>query len=325
VNSAATNSQRYRVYGLRVASDLPIPELARVSSGDVVSDVHVRFLGHRRHLAADQQWVFRSDRETGEMEWGCARTPDGYLVRFPDLADFLVALDGRHIACCATGLEPGGESVRHLVLDVLLPLGLKLQGCETLHATAVLTPHGVCAFIGPSGAGKSTIAAAFLNAGYPVLCDDCLVLSADDPTWVAAGYPGIRLWHDAFSALSTGERAAALGPYATRKRRWPHGLAGHDFSTDHRPLKRIYRLMWPSADRRPTTRPLESVPRHEAFMELVAATFRLDVTDRRVLAREFHVFDRLARSVQMRRLWLTDDLSSKTAREAVLSDVSGET
>jgi hypothetical protein len=322
MNMAATDRQ-YRVYGLCFASDLPIPELELVSSCDVVPDVYVRFLGDRRGHAANEQWVFRCERENGQLGWGCARTPQGYLVHFPDLADFLITRDGRHIVCVATALDRGGEYVRHLVLDLVMPLSLKLRGRETLHATAVLTPHGVCAFVGPSGSGKSTIAAAFFNAGYPVLCDDCLVLSADDPTCAATGYPGIRLWSDAFSALAADARASSLAPLPSMKRRWALGSGRHHFSAELRPLKRIYRLMWPTAERPPISRPLESVPRHEAFMELVAASFRLDITDRRVLAREFHVFDRLTKSVQMRRLWLTDDLLSRTACEAVLSDVAG--
>jgi hypothetical protein len=321
MNVAARGAGPYRVYGLCVASDLPIPELEPVSSCDVAPDVHVRFLGDSRGHAAVQHWVFRCERANGQLEWGCAHAPQGYLVRFPDLVDFWIASDGRHIVCCTTALDRGGESIRHLVLDLVMPLSLKLRGHETLHATAVLTPHGMCAFVGPSGSGKSTIAAAFLNTGYPVLCDDCLALSAGDPTLAAAGYPGIRLWSDAFSALAKGERASSLAPQFKLKRRWAHGFGRHLFSAELRPLKRIYRLMWPTADQRPPSQPLEPVPQQEAFMELVAASFRLDVTDRRVLAREFHVFDRLTKSVQMRRLWLTDDLLSKTACEAVLSDV----
>jgi hypothetical protein len=82
--------------------------------------------------------------------------------------------------------------------------------------------------------------------------------------------------------------------------------------------------MWPPADRHPNPRPLEVLTAREAFMELVAATFRLDVTDRSMLAREFHVFERVIRSVPMRRLWLTDDLFSETACKAVLEDLRDE-
>jgi len=314
----------YLVYGISVASDLPIPELEPASSCDVVPDVSVRFLGEPRGYATHAHRVFRCAREDGQLAWVCARTAQGYVVRFPDLADFLIALDGRHIVCCASALDRGGECVRHLVLDVVMPLSLKLLGRETLHATAVLTPHGVCAFVGPSGSGKSTIAAAFLNAGYLVICDDCLALSAEDPTCAATGYPGVRLWRDAFSALATNECATPLMPHSSIKRRWANGSRHQYSSRMFRPLKRIYRLMWPSAGQPRVSQPLESLPRHEAFMELVRASFRLDITDRRVLAREFNVFDRLTKSVQMRRLWLIDDLRSNTAREAVLADVGGD-
>jgi len=320
MNAAPLNARQYLVYGLRIASDLPIPELASVSSRGSSPDIHVRFLGGRREYPEDLRWVFRCELDTGQLALRCARMREGYLVRFPGLADFLIGLDGRDITCCATTLDSGDDTLRHLVLDQVMPLNIKLQGRETLHATSVLTPHGVCAFIGPSGSGKSTIAAAFLNSGCPVLCDDCLLLSCDDPVRVVTGYPGVRLWNDAFSALANGEGTLSPVASATRKRRWVHPLGREYFSHDDRPLKRIYRLMWPPADRRPSPRPVESLTASEAFMELVAATFRLDITDRSVLAREFHVFERVTRSVPVRRLWLTDDLFSETAREAVLED-----
>jgi hypothetical protein len=324
MNAAPLNARQYLAYGLHIASDLPIPELESVSSCSSSPDIHVRFLGGRSEYPEDLCWVFRCELDTGQLAWRCARMPEGYLVRFPDLADFSIGLDGRDITCCATTLDSGDDTLRHLLLDQVMPLTIKLQGREALHATAVLTPHGVCAFIGPSGSGKSTIAAAFINSGHPVLCDDCLVLSPEDPVRMVPGYPGVRLWSDAFSALANGDDSLTPLASSTRKRRWAHGLGRELFSPDYRPLKRIYRLMWPPAEHHTSPRPLEPVPAREAFMELVAATFRLDITDRSALAREFLVCERVTRSVPMRRLWLTDDLFSETAREAVLEDVRGE-
>lgn len=323
MNPTPSSARQYLAYGLYIASDLPIPELEPVPSRDSSPDIHVRFLGDRRRYPEDLRWVFRSDLDPGTRGWRCARIPAGYLVRFPDLADFSIGLDGRDITCRATTLDPCDDMLRHLVLDQVMPLNIKLQGRETLHATAVFTPHGVCAFIGPSGSGKSTIAAAFLNAGHAVICDDCLVLSCEDLVRAVPGYPGVRLWDDAVSALENGVGTPSPVAGSTRKRRWGQRLGREHGTSDDRPLTRIYRLMWPSAGRGPSSRVLEPIAAREAFMELVAATFRLDITDRGMLAREFLVLGRVARSVPMRRLWLTDDLLSEAAREAVLQDVSG--
>jgi hypothetical protein len=315
------NSSQYLAYGLRIASDLPIPELESVPSRGRSPDIRVRFLGDRREYPEDLHWVFQTDLDGGQQGWRCARMPERYLVRFPDRADFSIGLDGRDITCCATTLDPCDDILRHLVLDQVMPLSIKLQGRETLHATAVLTPHGVCAFIGPSGSGKSTIAAAFLNSGYSTICDDGLVLSCGDLVRVVPGYPGVRLWDDAFSALADGETSRSPVANSTCKRRWVQRRGREGFFSDSPPLKRIYRLMWPPAGCHPRPRTLESMTAREAFMELVAATFRLDITDRSVLVRELLVFERVTRSVPMRRLWLADDLWSEAAREAVLEDL----
>src|SRR5262249_10579390 len=142
----------------------------------------------------------------------------------------------------------------------------------------------VCAFVGPPGCGKSTLAASFLRAGFQTLCDDCLVVAPDEPVSVTPGYPGVRLCDDAFAALAEGAgHASAVASY-TAKRRWRP--ATDRFPPDPRPLTRIYRLMGPSTAR-PFRHRLEPLSSRDAFMELVAATFRLDTTDRRVLRREF--------------------------------------
>lgn len=66
---------------------------------------------------------------------------------------------------------------------VILPHLLQLQGWLVLHASAVLTPHGLLALSAPSGTGKSTCAYGLQSLGYRVWADDVLVLRADDFGW----------------------------------------------------------------------------------------------------------------------------------------------
>jgi hypothetical protein len=105
------------------------------------------------------------------------RTQTGYLLRFPDLADFEVSADGRVVeGWPAPGVTE--DTAQHLYLNQVLPLALSKQGKLVFHASAVEI-HGVAvAFMGASGKGKSTLAAGFASAGYRFLTDDGLMVEA---------------------------------------------------------------------------------------------------------------------------------------------------
>jgi hypothetical protein len=313
---------RHSGYGLDIDSELPLPELAAASSTGA-SDLRVRF-DAGPIPPADLPWAIRLESAAGDDWLRCAKVPHGYLVRFPGDADFFVSADGREIACYAATVDCDEDFLRHLILDQVVPLALKLRGDEVLHATAIATPHGICAFVGPSGSGKSTLAAAFLKAGHHVICDDCLRLDASDRARpVVPAYPGVRVRADTLEAMraATGTVVPVSARHA--KHRWAPAGAREAFRYDHQRLARIYRLMPPdsgSPHRRPR---LETMSVREAFVELAGSTFRFDALDRRSLTGEFEMWSHLAGTVPIRRLWLDDDLSCAKARACVLADVSG--
>jgi hypothetical protein len=309
--------RRYFAYGLTIVTDLAFPELRAAPPG--ACDVRVRLATAADRPFVGGTWVFKTQR------MACARTPAGYLIRFQDLADFALSTNGRDIVCGQT-LESGDEvMLRHLVLDQILPLTFKLRGIEALHATAILTSSGVCAFLGPTGSGKSTVAAGFLKAGYPVMSDDCLPVffRGDEPCAIPA-YPGLRLCADAFAAFrENGDVVRPIGPH-TAKQRWVPARAVDSFPTDAAPLKRIYRLVPGNQAPQLTgvgAAKLERLTARETLMELVDETFRLDPTDEAMLAEEFRFWERVALAVPARRLRIGRDLSSTEAREQVLEDL----
>ena len=316
----------YLVCGLTVASEIPIPELPKAGGAAHAGVADVRVRMGEPGASHDQipRWFMSLTRPTGEQWLACAKEPGGYRLRFPQLADFLVSADGREIVCEAM---PGIPLVttRHLLLDQVIPLVLNLRGHEALHATAVLTPDGMCAFIGPTGAGKSTLAASFLFSGCPVLSDDCLVLEDSHGAILATpAYPGIRLWDDALVAL--GDDAPPLQPVAhySLKRRVGTGGKG-TFPLTREPLARIYDLGQPyeSIDRRRNGQaPIEGMTLRDQFMTLVASLFRLDISDRSMLARQFDFAEKVVSRVPIRRLHLPLGFSSLPAvREAILADL----
>jgi len=231
------------------------------------------------------EWVFPD----GTVWTQFYRTADGYLLRFPDLADFQVTRDGLAVICWPAPGVPE-LSVQHLYLNQVLPLALGRQGKLVFHASAVEIDGVAVAFLGESGRGKSTLTASFATGGSRFLTDDGLVVEAFDGEWrVVPSHPSIRLWEDSEEALvGAGARKAPPVSYTSKARI----LAGNDFvfCDVPRPLRRAYFLGAGDAAETTFTR----LQPGEALIELVRHSFLLDIEEREMLAAHFDELSRLA-------------------------------
>ena len=322
---------RYRIYGLTLASEITLPELTPLAGSDFSKqpDIRVRAAKVVSRQAQCSDWFTVFTLPTGAPALACAKEPGGYRLRFPELADFRVDSLGKEIGCePLEGIPP--ETIRHLLLDQVIPRTLSLLGVEALHATAVLTPYGVCAFTGVTGVGKSTLAASFHLAGCPVLSDDCLVLNEESDAILATpAYPGVRLWDDAVAALcGESESGLPVAHYST-KLRVLADPRDRSSARDRKILARIYHLVpTPEAGEKRGADGgiVEAIDGREAVMALVSSVFPFDITDRKVLARQFEFFERVATLVPARRLRVPEDFAALAAvREAIFADLrSGE-
>lgn len=218
------------------------------------------------------------------------RAEAGYLLRFPELADFEVALDGHGVRCWpAPGATEG--TLQHLYLNQVLPLALSQQGNLVFHASAIELDGAAIAFMGISGRGKSTLAASFATNGFAFLTDDGLIVEnvgADDR--VLPSHPSIRLWSDSCQALiGQGAQTAAPAQFSSKAR----FLAGKDiaFCAQSRPLCRVY-FLGPGMARSTTIEPVNPA---NALIELVRHSFLLDIEERDVLASHFEALSRMVR------------------------------
>ena len=323
---------RFRAYGLAIVSDVHLPELPPIDSADSPGAGIVEITLVKNESAAElsepSQWASRGRGPDGE-EWILAgRVPDGFIIRFVDMAEFFIGADGRVISLrrCAEDVSP--VTLRHLLIDNVLPHALRLMGVEAIHATAVETAAGVCAFLGPSGAGKSTIAAGMAKAGQPAFADDCLVLDTTGETvMVVPAYPGVRLWSDSAAEFDPGLDVARPVADYTEKMRLDGGRSHDNFPTDSLPLACIYRLMREGDGETVADVPapsIEQISPVAALQELIGATFRLETDNPAILRREFIILNEVARRVPMRRLYVPNDMSMLPAVcAAVLDDVIG--
>jgi hypothetical protein len=291
------DARMYRVCGIRLESAIALPELTAITGGRA----DCAFSVSRAPVPTDDvEWFHRWCRESRRTWLRIGRGREGYVLRFSEFGDFQVSACGRRIvAHAAQALPPA--TLRHLLLDQVLPLALGRMGRTAIHASAVHVPRlGVVAFAGRTGCGKSTLAAALARAGCAVLSDDCLVIAVrSGGVWAIPSYPGVRLWPDAASRL--GYRGRLVAHYSDKVRVATGGLPSGD-----RParLRALFLLSPPSGIRGVSVsarRPLE------AFIGLTRLTYLLDIEDRTGLTRLFNQLGVLSERVPMAALRLPKD------------------
>ncbi len=217
------------------------------------------------------------------------RANGGYLLRFPELADFQVSADALHV----TGFpapDVSEATVQHLYLNQVLPLALSKQGQLVFHASAVEIGDSAVAFVAESGRGKSTLAASFAVSGFRFLTDDGLVVEPGIHGFEALpSHPSIRLWEDSEDALIPPASRRAPPVHYTTKTRF---LAGENllFCEQPRPLRRVYFLGEGCAE----TVTFERLRPAEALVEWVKHSFLLDIEERPRLASHFDQVAKLA-------------------------------
>lgn len=210
------------------------------------------------------------------------RNDRGYLLRFPDLADFTVSTDGLQVACFPA-LGVSEDTSQHLYLNQVLPLILSKQGKLVFHASAVEVADGAIAFVAMSGRGKSTLAASFAMNGFPFLTDDGLVVETSVQGFeVLPSHPSIRLWDDSRKALITPGAKTTPALRYTSKARF---LADEClvFCARRRPLRCVYFL----GDGTAAEVSIQRMSAAETMIEWVKNSFLLDVEERPRLASHF--------------------------------------
>lgn len=301
----------YQLSDVVLASSMALPELEAVAAEPQWTfDLRRQAFPFRR-----SDWFQRWRLPNGRPSASFAREAGGYLVRFHGMADFSIDLGSRTIACWRRGTTPL-TTIRHLLLDQVMPLVLSRGPRLVLHAAAVDTPKGAVALVGPAGSGKSTLASALAVAGLPLLTDDCLLVEPATRGFIARSfYPGARLWPDSARALGTCLRSSAVAHY-TRKRRVASLASpspGESF-----PLSRLLVLSSRRRARAPRTDvALTPLGGREALLSLLGCTFQLDLADRAVLRRGFELLSSLVAETQVHSVeypWKLVDLT-QTSRQ----------
>jgi hypothetical protein len=137
----------------------------------------------------------------GDIKAEFRRVESGYLVRFPDEADFLIELPARRITGWPTR-DCREDHFRSLYTNAILPIPGNHQGGLFLHGSAVSINGRAVAFLGQSRSGKTTLAGAFAKAGHPFLTEDVIDLARSAGEYQVQPKPsGLRLFSDSAAFL----------------------------------------------------------------------------------------------------------------------------
>jgi hypothetical protein len=177
-----TKPRDYAVFGLRIRSDLELPDLVECSGGRR-PDVRIRLAGRlSRDLKAQ------------------ARPPNaGTELMIDGVARYTVRNGSEIIVEPVRGVPE--VNVRLYLLGSAMGLLLHQRGLLPLHANAIEIGGSAVLFMGPSGEGKSTLAALLHDWGHRIIADDvCVVRFESGHPLASPGIPRLRLWKDVIDA-----------------------------------------------------------------------------------------------------------------------------
>lgn len=210
----------YRIFDFSIRSTIPLPELPR-------SDCTAAQFSFILAAASPQQieptiWLHHWLLPNGEKSISLAKINGHFILRFHHLADFLYSPTESSITCHPVPDTPQ-ETIRHLLLDQVIPRIVSYLGRPVIHASGTVINNTGVVFLGETGWGKSTLCAFFHQNGFPLLNDDAILLEKCQHGVIGIpSYAGIRLLDDSLKVLrfdqDTDHNIQNVSHYSPKKR-----------------------------------------------------------------------------------------------------------
>ncbi len=215
----------YTVFGLHFGSELRCPELHTTTEP---ASVIIRY-SSLKHISIPEP--HKSDSHL--------IGPQQLLINIAGIAQFLVS-NGSEILIDADK-STSEKELRLFLLGSAFGAILHQRAFLPIHANAIVINGECIVFAGYSGRGKSTLAAAFAQKGFQLMCDDvCAIkLPAMKPPIGLPGHPHVKLCRDSLTHLNKQAEDHARVRPDTEKYFLPIGTAYYQQALA---IKKIYIL-----------------------------------------------------------------------------------
>ncbi|SFI28418.1 hypothetical protein SAMN02799624_00112 [Paenibacillus sp. UNC496MF] len=204
ISALRQTAYAYAAFGLRFASEIPLPELSAPAYGGE---------GEQADVTIAYGAVDRLEDELDAAGSNFSRIGNRFLFLIPETAFYSIEDGNRITVSPLPGADP--EKVRVYLLGTCMGALLLLRGVLPLHGSAVEIDGKAYAFVGDSGAGKSTLAAVFGDEGYRLVSDDVIAVTPDGAGGrpvVAPAYPQQKLWRQSLEQLGMNAERERLKP-----------------------------------------------------------------------------------------------------------------
>jgi hypothetical protein len=245
-------------------------------------------------------------------------------VRYDGMFDFLISPAGDRIFYRLIGDLPL-ESFQTYALGRIFSFALVKKGHEPLHAATVVVNGKGVAFMGASTFGKSSLAACFIDSGFPLLTDDVLRLEENGDCFLAfPGPPRLKLLPLA-ARIYIGDVASGV-PINNRTPKAPkrvYSLPAEQCCPEPVPLGAIYVITGPRKVHRKQQLSINAMQPVEALVKVLTFTHNHELRGPDRLARQFDAARRLIGKVPVRSLSYPRIMSSlPEVKTAILADLS---
>jgi len=306
----------YYLYGLYIRSQWPLPCPEQTRSGLP----EVKLLEGPSSLFLEKYLETKGEVNTKAFLHYAHLQDGSTYLRWSGLFEFLISYDGRSIV--GHHLKNASrEAFLNYLLGQTLSFAMVKQGIEPLHSTVAVVDDRAVGFIGDCGYGKSSLGASFLQAGYPLLTDDLLILKQNNGCFSAyPGFPRIKLFPKVAKKLISKKVNGVPMNNLTSKLILP--LNRHQFTQTPAPLRSIYVLTPPAAGLRLKKATIRRLSQRRAFLSMLRNTFNTKITESERLKRQFTFFTQIVSKVPIKTLSYPRSLKSlPLVREAILEDL----
>jgi len=244
-------------------------------------------------------YASKSETDGGESVISILTMDDCHVAHFAGSVDFYLSPD----TIIAHLVDPAYRYlVEILLLGEIFSLWLELKGIRMIHASAAVIDDSALAFLSTNMGGKSSLAAAFMQQGYPLLTDDIIPVEERNGLFIARpGYPAMRMWPDqANYFLGNYEDLEIVHPELSKRRILvgPQGFG--TFCSEEKPLKVMYLPHRMSSD---SAISIEPVSKKNAFFALLQNSFTAGIVEALGLQpQRMNFFTRMVTQVPVRRL-----------------------